>query len=190
MIHAVNISTLIFGIAGVAYFNLRAREIFAREDDRIQKYRLFETRDKLIHLVAEQNLREDGFVFEYFYRAIDFFIRHTDQVTFKSVVRALREAQDRGLDPAAEQELERVQRELKQECPEVREVVSDFYATMMQILRENSLVIRLLVNNAGAFRAVNEMRRVIGNWLFPTERQGYAFYKAYRNAARITAHAT
>jgi len=189
MIQAVNICALVLGIVGVACFNLRARGMFSREDARIQKYKLFKIRDSLIHLVAEEKLREEDFVFEYFYRAIDFVIRHTDQLTLKSVVGALRQAQDRGLDPAAAQELERVQRELKQESAEVRAVVSDFYATMVQILMENSSVIRFIANHADIWRAVNEWGRVLGS-VFSTERLAYAFYKAYKNAAQTTAHAT
>ena len=188
MIHAVNISALIFGIAGVAYFNLRTRQMFSSEDGQIQKYKLFEIRDRLIRLVAEDKLREDSLVFEYFYRAIDFFIRHTDQLTLESLVGALHQAQERGLDPAAEQELGRMQSALDQECPEVREVVSDFYATMMQILMENSLVIRFIVGHSNVWRVVNDLRNFIGE-TFLTQRRAYFFYKAYKHAARITAHA-
>lgn len=188
MIHAFNISVLIVGIAGVAYFNLRTHRMFSNEDGRIQKYKLFEIRDRLIRLVAEDKLREDSVVFEYFYRTIDFFIRHTDQLTLESLVGALHQAQERGLDPAAEQELGRMQRALDQECPEVREVVSDFYATMMQILMENSLVIRFIVSHSNVWRAVNDLRNFIGE-MFLTQRQAYVFYKAYKHAARITAHA-
>jgi len=124
MIQVVNICALVIGIVGIACFNLRARSIFSREDARIQKYKLFKIRDNLIHLVAENKLREDSFVFEYFYRAIDFFIKHTDQLTLKSVVEALRQAQNSGLDPSAAAELKRVENELLQESAEVRSVVS------------------------------------------------------------------
>jgi hypothetical protein len=187
MIPSVNLC-LMFGTAGVACFNLRARVIFSREDKRIQKYALFKVRDDLIHLVAEEKLREDGFVFAHFYRTIDFFIRHADQLSLKSVVGALRQAQERGLDPAESQELKRIQQELNLECPEVREVVSEFYGTMMQILMENSFVLRFVVNHAGMWLVINDARRLIGS-MFSTERQAYAFYKAYRNAARLLAHA-
>jgi hypothetical protein len=189
MIHAINIYALMLGIVGVAVLNVRARALFSRADAQIQKYKLFRIRDKLIHLVAEETLREEDFVFEFFYRAIDFFIRHTDQVNLKSVVQALRQAQERGLDPTAAQELERVQRELSRATPEAREVVWDFYATIMQILVENSIVIRLIAKHPNTWRAVNEFRRLIGR-VFSTEQQAYGFYKAYKNAVNITAHVT
>ena len=189
MTQAINISVLLLGLVGVAVFNLRARVLFSKSDARIQKYKLFKVRDNLIHLVAEEKLREEDFVFEFFYRAIDFLIQHTDQVNLKSVVQALREARERGLDPAASQELERVQKQLSQEGPEVREVVSDFYATVVHILIENSFVIRLIADHADIWRAVNEFRRLVGR-MFSTERQAYGFYKAYKNAVQITAHAT
>ena len=134
MIHTINIGALMFGIVGVLVFNLRARSLFSAADAQIQKYKLFQIRDKLIRLVAEEKLSEDDPVFAFFYRAIDFLIRHTDLVNLKSVVDALREAQERGLDPAAAQEVERINKQLEHEDPEVREVVSEFYATVMQIL--------------------------------------------------------
>jgi dsDNA-specific endonuclease/ATPase MutS2 len=189
MIHTINITALMFGIVGVFVFNLRARSLFSAADAQIQKYKLFQIRDRLIRLVAEEKLSEDDFVFFFFYRAIDFLIRHTDLVNLKSLVDALRDAQERGLDPAAAQEVERINKQLKDEDPEVREVVSEFYATVMQILIENSFTIRLIANYSEVWNhAVNEFRRLIGR-VFSTERQAYGFYKAYKNAVHITAQA-
>jgi hypothetical protein len=101
----------------------------------------------------------------------------------------LLQAQDRGLDPAAAEELKRIQQELNQESAEVRAVVSEFYATMVQVLIENSSVIRFVANHADLWRAVTKLERLLGS-VFSTERLAYAFYKAYKNAARTTAHAT
>jgi hypothetical protein len=186
MTQVINISVLMLGIVGVIVFNLRARLLFSKADARIQKYKLFRIRDNLVDLVAEEKLCEESFVFGFFYRAIDFLIRHTDQLNLKSLVGAMREAQERGLDPSATAELERIRNQLRQQSPEVREVVSDFYATMMQVLVENSAVIRFIVNHADIWRALNEMGRMLGD-LFSTERSAYGFYIAYKNAARTTA---
>jgi hypothetical protein len=189
MIQAINICAFALGIAGVAIFNVRAHRLFSKTDAGIRKYKLFRVRDNLVRLVAEGQLREDDFVFEFFYRAVDFLIKHTDHLNLKSVVQVLREAQKRGIDPAAAQALERINNKLPQEPPEVREVVSDFYATMAQVLMENSFVIRFIVNHSDLWRAAADLGRVLGS-LFSTERLAYRFYEAYKNAARTTAHAT
>ena len=100
---------LIVGILGVLYFHLRARRLFRREDAIIQKYKLFEVRDGLIRLVAEGHVVEEDFIFEYFYDAVNFLIRHTDAITLGSFVSALQQARKNGLDPAADEQLKKIE---------------------------------------------------------------------------------
>jgi hypothetical protein len=186
-IETINILALIAGIVAVVTFNVRARYFFASCEAQVQKYKFYRIRDDLIRLVAENKLREESFVFEFFYRAVDFFIRHTNQMNLRSLVRALREAQERGLDPASTKEVARVQRELAQESSEVREVIWNFYATVMETFIKNSFVIRAIAHHPDKLRAIEDLRyRLIR--MFSTEQQAYRFYKAYKNAVSVTAH--
>lgn len=193
MIHAINISVLIVGIVGVAAFNLQARATFNKADAQIQKYRLYEIRDKLIWLVAEDKLSEESSVFQFFYRSVDFLIRHTDQLNLKSVVGALREAENRGLSPSTQnEEFERMQNWLERARPEVRDVVARFYETMIHILVENSVAVRLVAKHPHMWLAARELRGLISR-MFSTERMAYGFYKTYMNAMQTmqpTAHLT
>lgn len=124
-----------------------------------QKYKLFQVRDNLIYLVASGKLSEDDFVFQRFYKAINYFIEVSDHLNLGNLVAALEDARKKGLDPAEEKTRHAIRNELKKKGPEVNEVANSFYVTVLQILIENSFLLSLIMKCSSSSKALEVLFR-------------------------------
>src|SRR5262249_28850500 len=131
------------------YFTHRST---ARHAAKAQKYRLFKVRDDLVYLVATKQLACDEPVFAMTYGAVNSFLQDVSRISLTSFVRALERAKQNGLDPATDEAVERLQRELESKPPEVQRVVLSFYHSIVVILYQNSRVLRLLLRSEQLLR--------------------------------------
>ena len=137
---------LLFLVAVVLAVGVICAHVALRMDaGRVQKYRLYRVRDEFIYLVASGKLREDEFLFQEFYKSINHFISYTDSITFGTFVRAIQSARQNGLDPATDEKVLRLRKELRLKDQAVNDVVGGFFKAMLDILVENSLLLRILV---------------------------------------------
>lgn len=161
-------STALIGLSASAYRRARLKR---------NRYRLFEVRDRLYHLVIDDRLDEDSHVFQVACGMINGVIANIRDFTLRNFVQALLN-EERNLEENVT--IEKFLKELEHSDPEVQQVVADFFSTSMSILLDNSPGLRLLV------RARNYLgrrfRRVIA--LLPTPAT-YAAYKVGENNARL-----
>lgn len=147
-------------------------------------YSLFAARDKLLYLAATGVLPETSMVFKVFYKAINRFIAEMDSVTIVSFARA---------SIAVRDELEKENRQklidsLMRADPQVREVVDDFFQSMMKALRRNSPMLTLVLifarHCATAFRLA---RKLLGKLLpKPLVYETYRFYENIHGTMHTT----
>ena len=94
------------------------------------------------------------------------------------------EVRRKGLDPAQQEKLDRINRELKRKDKEVVTVVHDYYRTITEILVENSWILRCLIRS-------ETFRRFL-RWLAGDVQSGdkyrsaYRFYREYSKALQAT----
>jgi len=136
--------------------------------NKAQAYRLFAVRDQLIYLVATGKLREQDVVFQIFYKAINYFVNETKNVTFRSFIDSMEAGRRKGLDPATEKNRAKLWRALRSADPEVRAAVEQFADAMTLIMVENSALLRFLVAYKWPRRALSVVAQTLqglGGWL-------------------------
>ena len=167
---------------------IRARAVLRRDASRVQKYKLYKVRDDLIYLVATGKLQESDFVFESFYRAVNHFIKAAKDINLAVFVAAVQEARQKGLDPAEENKWKEIRKALESKDAEVRSAVIAFYHAVLEILVENSFLLRIMVR----FKPVGEQLAKFGGWIRrigirQTQRRAYRYYRDYARAAGAVA---
>lgn len=106
------------------------------------RYMFFKVRDDLVMLVAQGYLKENEFLFQEYYNMTNLIINNTHRFTFKRIVKSLaRISQNMEKDAT----IERIKKELREKDPEVKNVILEFYQTMLKVLYRNSFIIRLIV---------------------------------------------
>ncbi len=168
-----------FGFYARAWFTLRV------DRRKVQKYKFYKVRDDLIYLVASGQIDESDQVFQYFYNAITFVIRHTQVLTLGSLVKALEEARETGLDPTRDELLEMLNRELPTRSQDTQRVVAEFYQAVLATFLENSLLLRELAKHDWLAGVVRKMRA----WASAVTEQPplvYFFYRKYQRAVSRT----
>lgn len=182
-----DIAMLSVVVAISVIFYLKARLYLRRDRSKIQKYRFYKVRDDLIFLVASHQIEEDDFVFQLLYKAINFLIQRTGTLTLRSLLKALKEGREQGVDPAAENVVKKLKSELHNKTPEIRKVVAEFYDAILKTLFENSFILRLVLRFSWLPQVIRKFRSWISAAAEPLpEVRAYFFYRQYRDAADRT----
>jgi len=166
---------------------LHSRFLLKIDAAKVQKYRLYKVRDELIFLVASGLLNEDDFVFTYFYRTVHLLIKSSDLLNLRSLLAVLRKAKQEGIDPAATEIQAKIARELASKDPRVSDVVRAFYQAIVEIILENSLIIRTLANQPSLtwlLGRVGDLASRLRNRVWRNQREAYDVYIAYNRAAQ------
>ena len=80
-------------VAIILLASILVTKIAIRRDGwKLQKYKLYAVRDNLIYLVATNKLKEDDFVFQRFYKAVNYFIDANDKINLHHFVSAVEKA--------------------------------------------------------------------------------------------------
>lgn len=176
----IGIGIVLTSFVFVNYWTLR------RDSAKVQKYRLFRVRDEFVYLVAVGKLREDEFLFQKFYKGINALLDRTkDHLSLKGFLRATRELQEKGLDPAEREDLDRIIDELKKRNDqEIVDAVLSFFDSMYTITLENSLMVRFLQ----ALNGFAVKLRFLAA-LFPREGAAYRLSRHYQQASKDLAAA-
>ncbi len=184
---SLNKVVFLIGIIGVLVVHWQARRMFRKQRAIVQKYKLYAIRDRLIYLVASRQIREDDPVLAYFYNSITFVIKNTEVLNLRSLVKALSDLRANGLNPADVDMLESLNCELQKKPKDLAEVVAEFYQTVLQILLENSLIMRALARHPWLPQTALVVKGCLSAAfkLFPPF-IAYKFYKEYRDAAEHT----
>ncbi len=105
------------------------------EDNR---YMFFKVRDDLIMLVAKGYLKESDFLFQRYYKFSNLIVNNTHLLTFKILVQNLAEVD------SGDSDIKAILKELKGKDQEVKNVILEFYTTVLVSIRRNSLVVSLI----------------------------------------------
>lgn len=178
---------VILGIIGlILLISLIAINFTLKRDGwKTQRYKLFHVRDELIYLVASGKIAENDPVFQGFYKAVNLFIERCDRFNLASLISTLENARSKGLDPAEETTRRSLHLELKKKTPEVRAVANRFYATVLEILIENSFPLHLIMR----WGSLETVIKIIVGSLEPRG-PGRAALKYYDDYSRATRAAT
>jgi hypothetical protein len=181
----INSAIVIIGVGGVLYFHLRARRMFGLQDAIIQKYKFYKVRDELVCLVASDQIEENDFVFQFFYDATNFVIKHTQILNLSSLMTALEQARAEGIDPSAEDVVRRILTEVPNKGAEARRVINDFYKAVLETLVQNSLAIRLSIKHPWLRTVVSRGRRWLSAIVNLTPATpAFVLYRGYKDVIR------
>lgn len=151
-----------------------------RDGAKMQKYKLYRVRDSLIYLVASDKLSEDDFVFQRFYKAINYFIDENEKIDLSHFVAAAERARRKGIDPAEDKNFREIRSALRRMGPEVNEVANQFYSAILEILIENSFVLRTVMNCSSLSTVIKILAKAVDPG--HTTRTAMQFYDDYSRA--------
>ncbi|MFH0771056.1 MAG: hypothetical protein V1933_00315 [Candidatus Omnitrophota bacterium] len=185
----ITLLVAIYALLFVSYLSIRASaEKKCLLDS--NRYKLFKIRDKLIYLVATEKLKEEEFLFKYFYDTTNYLVNQTEKFTLKTLVKAIREY-DKEHALLAEKTLIRIKEELLRKNKEVDEAVDCFFSTLLEIFIENSILLRFITKN-NVFKQVGRflyrLYRIVSNTktvIF--EKQAWDEYKNLQDARTMLA---
>lgn len=159
---------------------LASRITLHRDSWTVQKYKLYRVRDNLIYLVATNKIQESDLVFQQFYKAVNCFIDANDRINHGSFIAAAEKARSKGLDPAEERNFREIRTALRKMGPEVNEAANAFYVTILGILIENSLLLRLIVKLGSMSAALKFLASSVGPR--SASKSAFRFYDDYSRA--------
>lgn len=168
-------------VAIILLFSLLATKIALRRDGwKIQKYKLYRVRDNLIYLVATNKLRDDDLVFNRLYKAVNYYINANDQITLRNFIEAAEKARTKGIDPAEEKNFNEIHLALRTRGAEVNDVANQYYSAMLDILIENSFLLRMLMKCSSSSTVI----RLLASFVYPrrTNKTAMQFYNDYTRA--------
>jgi hypothetical protein len=119
--------------------------IFRKGKEDANRYRLFKLRDDLVYLVAKGTIKEDDFIFQTFYDMTNTYIQHIHKFNLREINKAMKKAKEKGHFERAAEFTERIISELNNKDPEVKQVIQEFFLTMIDILIKNSLSLRFII---------------------------------------------
>ncbi|MDA2910323.1 hypothetical protein MYX04_05280 [Nitrospiraceae bacterium AH_259_D15_M11_P09] len=152
-----------------------------RDAWKVQKYKLYKVRDNLIYLVASGKLKEDDFIFQSFYEITNHLINATNRINLASFIQAVELARKQGIDPAESEKFQKIREVLRRSDSEVQHVANSFYLTFLDILIENSSILRLINRYSSKSAAVNFVASRLDPR--PTSRAAFKYYSDYSRAA-------
>lgn len=176
----------LLGIVGIIFLiSILATRITLRRDGwAVQKYKLYKVRDQLIYLVATGKIREQDLIFTRFYKAVNCFIQEADRINHGNFVAAAAHARRKGIDPAEERNFQEICVALRKTGPEVNEVANAFYLTILEILIENSVLLRAIMKCSSITTVVKFL--VVTLDPRPTSKSAFSLYDDYSRA--VSAH--
>jgi hypothetical protein len=155
---------VVLSVAGI--WNYRGLK---RERAVSQKYLLYAVRDEFVLLVANGRLPEDGFLFQRFYKAVNYLIAETNtRISLRNFINGLEMLEEKGLDPASP--IERTVQEVKKiGDPQVTKAVVNFFVVTRTIILENSLAARLTLHKNAIIETATTLWKSFNlpNLLFP-----------------------
>jgi hypothetical protein len=153
----------LLGIVAIMFvLSIVATRLALRRDGwTVQKYKLYAVRDRLIYLVATGMIQEDDHVFQRFYKAVNCYIEGTERINLVNFVAAAERARSKGIDPAEERNFRDLQIALRKKSPEVNEVANSFYFTILAILMENSLLLRVIWKCSSAATVLKSLAQIL-----------------------------
>ncbi len=181
---------LVSGFAVLLLVSLLAfvRYIYWPESHQINRYKFFAIRDELIRLVAAGKLKEDEFLFTFFYQTINGIIAHTHLVNLTALVRSQVEV---AKSPVRKKLVERLISEMDKKDADVKKVVDDFYYAMIITLHKNSLPLQILVALVPVWISavwIATKISIVGQYFFSTK-EPVGLYYAYSEARKQIAQA-
>ena len=163
------------------------RYIYWPGSQQINRYKFFAIRDELIRLVATGKLKEDEFLFAFFYQTINGIITHTHLVNLTTLVRSQLELAE---SPVRKQLVERMISEIEKKDAEIKKVVDNFYYAMAITLHKNSLLLQILVALwpvwISAIWFATKIS-IVGQYFFSTK-EPVGLYYAYSETRKQIAH--
>lgn len=106
------------------------------------KYRLFAVRDKFVQLVAGDELKEDSWIFQTFYRSINRIVTHQHEFTLFKLLQVIKNE----TSPADSQEFnDKLIMELRASSTGARKAVLHFYMAMTEIIIANSIIFKTTI---------------------------------------------
>ena len=156
------------------------RNVYKKEMQADNRYKLYKIRDDLIFLVAKGAIEEDDFIFKTFYEWTNTYIQKIHKFTLKEINKAMQEAKQKGYLKEIEEFTAKMEQELAHKDKEVKKVTQEFFQTMGEILIRNSLTVKLIVRYGVPIiaRAILRMGRTLP-WLFETQENGYRNYQMH-----------
>lgn len=176
---------LVSGFAVLLLVSLLAfvRYIYWPESHQINRYKFFAIRDELIRLVAAGKLKEDEFLFVFFYQTINGIIAHTHLVNLTTLVRSHVEV---AKSPVRKKLVARMISEIDKKDADVKKVVDNFYYAMLITLHKNSLPLQILVALVPVWISavwIASKISIVGQYFFSTK-EPVGLYYAYSEARK------
>jgi hypothetical protein len=149
------------------------REARLREN----KYKLFKIRDDLIYLVAKNVIQEEDIVFREFYRMINIIIKHIDRFTVSSFIKGSTDAKE---DLERGEQIKKIMESLRNRDPEVINVIDNMFETILNIMIDNSTVLKIIIKNNFLNTQIREIGSFFNNLsVYQKERNLYSLYRGY-----------
>lgn len=146
-----------------------------RQDD--NRYKLYKIRDDLIYLIAKGSISENDFIYQTFYEMTNTYINQIHKFNLRQINKAMQEAKEKGYLKEIQEFTQKIISELNTKDSEVKHVVIQFFVTMLEILRRNSLALRILIR----YMVIYRLARAMFKKLSPLERVFVDQEAAYQN---------
>src|SRR6266446_3931370 len=134
------LAVVVIWCASILFLVARARHKAKLEQYR---YRLFECRDNLFLLVAKGELSEDSSLFKETSRMINTLICNVERFSLGLFVTAYLNADERNFSDQVQ--TEKFLNELSSAPAPVQDVIKNFFRTVMSILHDSSLLLRIIL---------------------------------------------
>jgi|GEM_PF-4685861 len=143
---------------------------------RATEFRLYALRDKMIDLVVSGKIKEHDFVFQEFYKFINYMTNHCEELSFSTLIQISRQNKK---DFQRQQYVDKLIQELSKKDEKVIETIAELSYEMAQIFISSSLLLRFLVTSLLFLRLVERIVEKIPNPLLIDEIHAYEEYKKY-----------
>ena len=143
--------------------------------------------------MAENHVKEDDWIFQEFYRSVNRIVHKQHEYRLMTLVRVMR---DEAVVKEAGEFLQKLRDELDNSDPEVRMAVESFYRAILEIVVDNSLLIRLMLKYRKVMRPVvaywrRLLRAIAVNlWLKPIVEPRIMVFEAYDSSNSALEHMT
>jgi len=105
-----------------------------------EAWAFYAIRDRLIALVYKDKLKKDSLIFMHFYPQVNLIISNIDILKFSNFVQGLNRN-----NQATIEKYRILKKELDLCAPEVKEVIYDYFGTIVCVLLENSLLLKAVI---------------------------------------------
>jgi hypothetical protein len=176
------LALILFVLAAFYVYN---KILLSKDAAAVQKYKLYAVRDALTYLVAEGKLSEDEFLFQMFYAVTNHLIKTTRKsLSLRAFLQSVLILEQQGRDPATGELLPHVMEEIKHKDADVAFAIFGFFTTVNDILRENSLIIRLFHRWPALRRVVQRLLKFKRITRLP-QVKAYRVYQRYDRANEL-----